>query len=121
MKILFNAAIILIFCGGISLFAKNTTLNEVQSMLNTKSIEFIENKGQVADQNGNINYDVLFIADVPYGTVTIRRDGISCSFIKRNQEKAKAQKDRMLSKERFAQNGEFEDEAILIRSLSSLK
>ncbi|HPO64285.1 MAG TPA: SBBP repeat-containing protein, partial [Candidatus Kapabacteria bacterium] len=112
MKILFTAAIIIIFCGGISLFAKNTTLNEAQTMQDTKSVEFIENKGQIADQNGKVNYDVLFIAEVPYGTVTIRRDGISCSFIKRDEEKLKAQRDRMLSKERFAQQREFEDEAI---------
>ncbi len=111
MKILFTAAIIFL-CVGISLFAKNTTLTEAQSMLNMKSIEFIENKGQIADQNGNVNYDVLFISEVPYGTVTIRRDGISCSFIKRNQEKVKAQRDKMLSKERFDKQNEFEDEAI---------
>ncbi len=111
MKILFTAAIIFL-CGGISLFAKNTTLNEAQSMLNTKNIEFIENKGQIADQNGNVNYDVLFIAEVPYGTVTIRRDGISCSFIKRNQEKVKAQRDKLLSKERFDKQSELEDEVI---------
>ncbi len=111
MKILFTAAIIFL-CVGISLFAKNTTLTEAQSMLNMKSIEFIENKGQIADQNGNVNYDVLFIAEVPYGTVTIRRDGISCSFIKRNQEKLKAQREKMLSKEKFDKLNELEDEAI---------
>ncbi len=111
MKILFTAAIIFL-CVGISLFAKNTTLTEAQSMLNMKSIEFIENKGQIADQNGNVNYDVLFISEVPYGTVTIRRDGISCSFIKRNQEKVKAQRDKLLSKEKFDKQSEFEDVAI---------
>ncbi|HPI20648.1 MAG TPA: hypothetical protein PKY56_09780, partial [Candidatus Kapabacteria bacterium] len=111
MKILFTAAIIFL-CVGFSLYAKSTTLNEAQSMQDTKSVEFIENKGQVADQNGNVNYDVLFIAEVPYGTVTIRRDGISYSFIKRDEEKAKAQRDRILSKESFDKHNEFKDEAI---------
>ncbi len=45
-------------------------------------LEFIENKGQIADQNGNVNWDVLFIAQVENGTITIRKDGISFTFVK---------------------------------------
>jgi len=48
-------------------------------------VEFIENKGQIADQFGNINWDVLFIAEVEGGTIAIRRDGISFTFIKNDE------------------------------------
>ena len=81
-KILFLS---LLFVLAIQVNAQN--LDDAQNLLkqSTRSIEFIENKGQVADQNGNVNFDVLFIAEVPYGTVVIRKDGISCSFVKRDE------------------------------------
>ncbi len=85
---------------GLSIAVKAHNLDDAQKMLNnSKSIEFIENKGQIADQNGNVNWDVLFVAEVPYGTVTIRRDGISCTFIKQDVEKLNLLKKSMFSKD----------------------
>ncbi len=43
---------------------------------------FLENKGQIADQNGAVNPDVLFLAEVPFGSIAVRKDGFSYSFIK---------------------------------------
>jgi hypothetical protein len=67
----------------------------------SRKIEFIENKGQIADQHGNVNQNVLFIAEVPYGTITIRRDGISYSFVKYDEVAMSKHSERMLSRDRF--------------------
>ncbi|MFO7722270.1 MAG: SBBP repeat-containing protein [Bacteroidales bacterium] len=53
-----------------------------QGHTNSHSIpEFIANLGQIADQSGNINTDVLFLAAVPFGNITINKNGISYTFI----------------------------------------
>jgi hypothetical protein len=49
---------------------------------------FIENKGQVTDQYGNVSQDVLFIAEVPSGNIAIKRDGISYTFTRFEGEPA---------------------------------
>ena len=60
-------------------------------------IEFIENKGQIADQNGKVNHEVLFIAEVPGGAVYVRRDGISFAMIKRDSVLESKQRERLQS------------------------
>lgn len=48
----------------------------------SESIYFIENLGQIRDQNGKVNSDVLFLAQIENGTISIRKDGISFNFYK---------------------------------------
>jgi len=94
----------------------NLNANDImksQGMINsTPNLEFIENRGQIADQHGNVNHSVLFIADVPYGTVTIRRDGISYSFVKYDEEIMSKKLNQMLSQDFSKKFDEFEFEPI---------
>lgn len=50
----------------------------------SQSIYFIENLGQIKDQNGKVNSDVLFVAQIENGTISIRKDGISFNFFRFN-------------------------------------
>ena len=64
--------------------AEAQSVDNAQNLLKQSSnrVEFIENKGQIVDQNGKANRDVLFIANVPGGAIYVRRDGISYAIIK---------------------------------------
>jgi hypothetical protein len=78
-KIFLKFLVVIILASSYStLFANPTEINFLQN----QQIEFIENKGQIADQNGNVNWDILFLAKVDYGTIAIRKDGVSFTFIK---------------------------------------
>lgn len=48
----------------------------------SQSIYFTENIGQISDQNGKVNTDVLFVAQIENGTISIRKDGISFNFFR---------------------------------------
>jgi len=100
MKIITLALVILI-ANLNPIFGNN--VNGAKSLLSesARTIEFIENKGQIADQHGNVNRNVLFIAEVPYGTITIRRDGISYSFVKYDEAAMSKHSERLLAKDRF--------------------
>ena len=79
-KIIYFAAFFILFA--VSVYSQNLeSLNNKFSLL-SQNLEFIENKGQIADQHGNVNWDVLFIAEVENGTIAIRKDGISFTFVK---------------------------------------
>ncbi|HPU23398.1 MAG TPA: hypothetical protein PL149_04495, partial [Candidatus Kapabacteria bacterium] len=79
-KIIYFAAFFILFA--VSVYSQNLeSLNNKLSLL-SQNLEFIENKGQIADQHGNVNWDVLFIAEVENGTIAIRKDGISFTFVK---------------------------------------
>jgi hypothetical protein len=53
-----------------------------QNQLQKTETCFIENKGQIIDQSGKINKDVLFIAEVNGGAIYVKSEGISFSQIK---------------------------------------
>mgnify|MGYP001026484867 FL=1 len=56
----------------------NTNTNELEKFNSAKStISFIENKGQISDQNYNPRADVLFSGEANGLTFHIRKDGIS--------------------------------------------
>ncbi|MCX6152853.1 MAG: SBBP repeat-containing protein [Candidatus Kapabacteria bacterium] len=58
-----------------------------EQLLKKKSIEFIENKGQIADQFGKVNWNVKFIAQVDFGNIYINQNSVSFAFIKTNHVK----------------------------------
>jgi len=51
----------------VNVYAKNTDIPSLLS--NRNSIEFIENKGQILDQKGNVNDKVLFITYTWWGSI----------------------------------------------------
>lgn len=55
----------------------------------SESIYFIENLGQIRDQNGKVNSDVLYVATTENGTISIRKDGISFTFYKFDSTQSK--------------------------------
>jgi len=59
-------------------FSQQTKVCAIRST----GVEFIENKGQIADQFGKPAPDVLFNAEVENGLITIRKQSVSFTFIK---------------------------------------
>ncbi|MCO5252047.1 MAG: SBBP repeat-containing protein [Candidatus Kapabacteria bacterium] len=110
MKIITLALVILI-ANLYPIFGNNFSAKNLISE-SARKIEFIENKGQIADQHGNVNHNVLFIAEVPYGTITIRRDGISYSFVKYDEVAMSKHSERLLSRDRFDELERFDAEPI---------
>lgn len=60
-----------------------------------KSIIFIENKGQIVDQFGNVNKDVQFVAQVDFGTIVVKNNTISFTFIKQRPESIDARNEKL--------------------------
>ena len=76
MKRLCIASLLLFFIvNSVNVYAKNTDISSMLS--NRNSIEFIENKGQILDQKGNINDEVIFMAQIPGGAVYVKANEIS--------------------------------------------
>lgn len=61
---------------------------------------FIQNKGQILDQNGNPNNNVLYVLNTPGLNVQLRQDGFSYDVYEKN-EKALINKKRSQSKTHF--------------------
>lgn len=74
--------ILLMFCLSIVYPSHGFAVETGKQKVKPTTFGFLENKGQIADQNGIINTDVLFLAEVPYGSIAVRKDGFSYSFIK---------------------------------------
>lgn len=75
---------------GFALFAgnnKNYPVNTetVHGWMNNNSFGFIENKGQIVDQNGNHNYNVLFMNLSPGLKVQLRQQGFSYECFRGNR------------------------------------
>ncbi len=51
-------------------------------LIKSSTIKFIENKGQVRDENGNVRSDVRFVARVDFGLVIVKDNEISFAFVK---------------------------------------
>ncbi len=49
-------------------------------LLEQTSLRFTENRGQIADTEGHVRNDILFIADAPGARLYFRRDGVSYVF-----------------------------------------
>ena len=76
MKRLCIPSLLLFFIvNSVNVYAKNTDISSMLS--NRNSIEFIENKGQILDQKGNINDEVIFMAQIPGGAVYVKANEIS--------------------------------------------
>ncbi|MFM6956118.1 MAG: SBBP repeat-containing protein [Ignavibacteria bacterium] len=74
---------LLVLCSvvGFHANAKEKIPNTDSYQLLTKlNVEFIENKGQVIDQNGTLRPDVLYYASVPDGLVFVTKHGVSFEF-----------------------------------------
>lgn len=54
-------------------------------LLKNSSIKFIENKGQIIDEFGNVNKEVQFVASVDFGLIIVKNNVISFAFIKPQQ------------------------------------
>jgi len=61
-----------------SVYSQQTNFRAIRNT----GVEFIENKGQIADQFGKPNPEVLFNAEVENGLISVRKQGISFTFIK---------------------------------------
>ncbi len=61
--LLFALTAILLFSKA---FGEMDQIEKASKILKASKLEFIENKGQIADQNGNVNWDVLFIYQTEY-------------------------------------------------------
>jgi hypothetical protein len=65
----------------IVLNAQEVVQQKYSNLLNAKKqIEFVENKGQVIDQNGALFNDVLYYASLPDGLVYVTKKGVSFEF-----------------------------------------
>ncbi|MFN3781609.1 MAG: SBBP repeat-containing protein, partial [Candidatus Kapaibacteriota bacterium] len=64
-------------------------------ILARKSIVFIENKGQIIDQFGNVNKEVQFVAQVDFGTIVVKNNTISFTFIKQKPESIDAKNEKL--------------------------
>lgn len=74
-------------------FAFSTpTLNE---LLARKSIIFVENKGQIIDQFGNVNKEVQFVAQVDFGIIVVKNNTISFAFIQQRPEAINAKSEKL--------------------------
>ena len=71
----------------------NPLFISAQNQLQKTGTCFIENKGQIIDQSGKINKDVLFIAEVNGGAVYVKSEGISFTQIKVDSDRLKNTKD----------------------------
>ena len=77
-----TAAIALLICLSAVIFEESRA-QKLQSanLLNKEKPLFIENKGQVADQNGNLRPDVKFIYALGNYKFILRKNGFSLSVV----------------------------------------
>ncbi|MGB9853082.1 MAG: SBBP repeat-containing protein, partial [Candidatus Kapaibacteriota bacterium] len=74
-------------------FAFSTpTANEI---LARKSIIFVENKGQIVDQFGNVNREVQFVAQVDFGIIVVKNNTISFTFIKQQSSAIESKNEKL--------------------------
>lgn len=90
MKKFFFSALLFVLI--VSLAFATPTPNE---LLARKSIIFVENKGQIVDQFGNVNNEVKFVAQVDFGTIVVKNNTISFTFIKQRPEVIEANKEKL--------------------------
>ncbi len=64
-------------------------------LLSSKSIIFIENKGQIIDEFGNVNNEVKFIAKVDFGYVFVKNNTISFAFFNQRPEVIEVKNDKL--------------------------
>ncbi len=60
-----------------------------------KGIIFVENKGQIVDQFGNVNKEVQFVAQVDFGIIVVKNNTISFSFIKQQPASINAKSEKL--------------------------
>ncbi|MGB9772205.1 MAG: SBBP repeat-containing protein, partial [Candidatus Kapaibacteriota bacterium] len=68
------------------------TANEI---LARKSIIFVENKGQIVDQFGNVNREVQFVAQVDFGIIVVKNNTISFTFIKQQSSAIESKNEKL--------------------------
>lgn len=64
-------------------------------LLARKSIIFVENKGQIIDQFGNVNKEVQFVAQVDFGIIVVKNNTISFAFIQQRPEAINAKTEKL--------------------------
>ncbi|MCX7736708.1 MAG: SBBP repeat-containing protein [Candidatus Kapabacteria bacterium] len=88
LKLLLCSLILVVILPKCLISRTNFTKNE---------ISFIENKGQIIDQSGKINKEVLFIAEVSGGSILVKPSGISFTQIKTDGSQKSSNRDKRLS------------------------